>query len=75
MSEIATINDFEKNYPNEWIIFEVLEENELKEPTKGKLVAHSKVRDEIDEISKTLKGDFGIFFTGEIPKKGYAFCF
>ena len=75
MEEIATIEEFETKYPDEWLLMEVLGENDLGEPTKGKLIAHSKLRDEIHEVAKKLKGDLCIFFSGEIPKKGYAFAF
>ncbi len=75
MVRIATIKELEEQYPDEWLLVEVLEEDTLSNPVKGRLVAHSKARDEIDEISSDLKGDYAIFFTGDIPKKGYVFCF
>lgn len=75
MAKIAAIKELEEQYPDEWLLVEVLEEDKLSNPTKVRLVAHSKAREEIDEISSDLKGDYSIFFTGEIPKKGYAFCF
>ena len=70
MDEIANIEEFEKKYHDE-----VLEENELGEPVKGKLIAHSKVRDEVHKVAKKIKSDLCIFFSGSIPKKGYAFAF
>ena len=75
MEEIATVEEIEKKYKDEWVIIEVLEENELEEPIKGKLLAHSKSRDEIYDLLKDKSGDISVFFTGEIPKKGYAVAF
>jgi len=75
MHEIITINELEKKYPNEWILIEVIEENEYGEPIKGKLIAHDKVRDEIYEKIRSTTGDISMFFAGEIPKKGYAVAF
>jgi len=75
MDEIANIEEFEKKYHDEWLVIEVLEENELGEPIKGKLIAHSKVRDEVHKVAKKIKSDLCIFFSGSIPKKGYAFAF
>jgi hypothetical protein len=75
MEEIATVEEIEKKYKDEWVIIEVLEVNELEEPIKGKLIAHSKSRDEIYDLLKDKTGDFSVFFTGEIPKKGYAVAF
>lgn len=75
MPEIAKIKEFEKKYPDEWMLVEVLEKDNKTNPTKGKLVAHSKAKDEVYDIMKKVKGHTAIFFTGEIPKKGYAFAF
>ena len=75
MEEIATIEEIERKYRDEWVIVEVLEENDHEEPTKGKLIAHSKSRDEIYDLLKEMTGDICMFFAGEIPKKGYAVAF
>ena len=75
MSEISTVKELEKKYRNEWVLVEVLEENEYGEPTKGKLIAHNKNRDVVYEKLRTTKGDISLFFAGEIPKKGYAVAF
>ena len=75
MEETATIEEIEKKYKDEWVLIEVLEENEFEEPTKGRLIAHSKSRDEIYDLLKDKTGDISVFFTGEIPKKGYAVAF
>lgn len=65
----------ETKYPDEWILLQVTEENDLSEPVQGIVLAHSKVKEEIIGLSKDLKEDIALFFTGVIPKKGYAFCF
>ena len=64
-----------KKYKGEWVIIEVLEEDEHEEPIKGKLLAHSKSRNEIYAQLKDMMGDICMFFAGEIPKKGYAVAF
>jgi hypothetical protein len=35
MEEIATIKEFEKRYRDEWVLVEVLEEDELSNPVRG----------------------------------------
>ena len=75
MSEIVPIKELEKRYQDEWILVEVVEENEFQEPIKGKLIAHSKDRDELYERMKEAIGDISLFFAGDIPKKGYAVAF
>lgn len=75
MSEVATIKEFEKKYHDEWVLVEVVEEDEVGRTTKGKLIAHSKDRDEIYNINGANDVETYLFFTGDIPKKGYAVAF
>jgi hypothetical protein len=73
--EVATLEEFEKRYKDEWILIEVLEEDKLNNPRKGRLIAHSKAKDDVLDVSRNMKGNLCIFFAGEIPKKGYGFAF
>lgn len=75
MEEIATMEEIEEKFKDEWVMIEVLEEDEYENPTKGRVIAHSKSRDEIYDLLKDKTGDIGVFFAGEIPKKGYAVAF
>lgn len=75
MEEVAKVEELEKKYNDEWILIEVLEQNELGEPTKGRLIAHSKRRDDVYDVMKDYSGHTAVFFAGEIPKKGYAFAY
>ncbi len=75
MDETASIEEIKKKYHEEWVLVEVLEEDELDHVTKGKLLAHSKSKNKIYEAMKKYKGYTYLFFAGEIPKKGYAFAF
>jgi hypothetical protein len=70
------IEEIKKRYKDEWVLVEVLAEDELREPVEVKLIAHSKARDEIYEALKETKTKYTYqFYTGEIPKKGYAVAF
>jgi hypothetical protein len=75
MEEIATMEEIEEKFKDEWVLIEVLEEDEFEAPTKGRVIAHSKSRDEIYDLLKDKTGDISVFFAGEIPKKGYAVAF
>ena len=75
MNEIATIEQIKKEFDDEWVLVEVIEENELGETIKGKVITHSKARDEVYDALKKNHGYTHVFFTGEVPKKGYAFAF
>ena len=72
---IKSVKAFEGLYPDEWLLVRVIEDDPLSNPLRGILIGHSKSKEEIIEKSKKLKGDIALFFTGDIPKKGYAFCF
>lgn len=70
------IEEIKKRYKEEWVLVEVLEEDELGQPTEVELIAHSKARDEVYDALKETKMKYTCqFYTGEIPKKGYAVAF
>ena len=70
------IEDIKKKYKDEWVLVEVLEEDELGQPIEIELITHSKARDEIYSALKETKTKYTCqFYTGEIPKKGYAVAF
>ena len=66
----------EEKYKNEWVLAEVLKEDESGEPTEVKIIAHSKNRDDTYAAMEKAKGKYTYhFYTGKIPKKGYAVAF
>jgi len=73
---METIEKIKRKFKKEWVLVEVLEENELDQPTKGRIIAHSKNRDDIYDALKETKGKHTYqFWTGKIPEKGYAVAF
>jgi len=74
MNEIVIIPEVIKQFQDEWVAFEVYEEDIRKHPYKGRLLAHSKNRDEVWEVVHKLNPqDCLVEFTGEIPPKGMKF--
>ncbi|MCD6219315.1 hypothetical protein J7K43_02890 [Candidatus Calescamantes bacterium] len=70
------LKEIEKRYKDEWVLAEVLKEDELGEPTEVKVIAHSKNRDDTYAAMKKVKGKYTYhFYTGKIPRKGYAVAF
>jgi len=70
------ISEIKQKCQDEWVLVEVLEEDKLNRPTKVKLIAHSKNRDDTYKaMKKTKVKHLAHFYTGEIPKKGYAVAF
>lgn len=70
------IKEIEKKYRNEWVLAEVLKEDKSGEPTEVKVIAHSRNRDDTYAAMRRAKGKYTYhFYTGKIPKKGYAVAF
>jgi hypothetical protein len=72
--EDQSLDILETQYPDEWVLLKVTEENDLNEPVKGVVLAHSKVKGELIAFSKDLKEDIAFFSTGAILKIGNAFA-
>lgn len=72
-----TIEEIKGKYKDEWVLVEVIEEDELNRPTKARLIAHSKNRDDIYEELEHIenKKHVATFYTGRIPEKGYAVAY
>ncbi|MDI6821542.1 MAG: hypothetical protein QMD66_01490 [Actinomycetota bacterium] len=69
------VDEIKKKYRDEWVLLRVLKTDDLGHPIEGEVIAHSKARDEIYEKQSKVRGDIALFYTGEIPKKGYAVAF
>ena len=65
---IETISALKKRYPNEWLLLTNVTADALTRPIKGKVVAHSKNRDDIYNRLRTVRGGFAIEYTGNIPR-------
>ncbi len=72
---MESIEEIKRKYKDEWVLVGVLEEDEKGEPTKVKLIAHSRNRDDTYKAMKQAKGYVYHFWTGKIPAKGYAVAF
>jgi len=69
------ILEIEKEYPDEWLWFEVYEVDKLGRPMKGRLLAHSPSRSALDEFMAKKAGVYDNtyrVYTGPKPKKGMA---
>jgi hypothetical protein len=72
MNQIVNIPQTEQQYYNEWLLFEVIERDSLNQPIKGRLLHHSKSRDEIHQIIMNHPDDFTYYitFTGNPVEEG-----
>jgi len=70
------IEEIKEKYKNEWVLVEVTKTDEIGRPVEGNLIAHSNNRDDTYAAMRQAKAKhIAHFYTGEIPKKGYAVSF
>lgn len=66
-NERLTIEEMEQQYPDEWLLIVDCELSENTELLSGKVVAHSKFRKEIRDVSKHYSGKIATHYTGTLP--------
>ena len=67
--QVQTLLALKRRYPKEWLLLTNVVADELTRPIKGRLVAHSKNRDDIyDRLARVRAGSVCIEYTGKIPK-------
>ena len=68
MNERLTIGEIKLKYPSEWLFLGDPEVSESQGVLAGRVLAHSKMRDEVYREAGRLKCDFGAFlYTGRLP--------
>jgi hypothetical protein len=69
MDEIITLAEMEGRYPSEWILVADPELDENHEVVRGRVLCHSKDRDEVDQKAVERRLPRSAFvFTGKIPE-------
>ena len=69
MERIMTIAEIESQFESEWVLVDEPETNEQLEVLKGKVIHHSKDRDEVYRKAVALRPKrSAILYTGEIPE-------
>lgn len=69
MDEILTMAEIESRYPSEWVLVEDPEVNEHLEVLRGKVLWHSKDRDEVYSKAIELRPKSAAYvYTGTIPE-------
>jgi hypothetical protein len=74
MMEEDTIERYKQEHPDEWVIVEVLERDDIGRVKEARLLGHSRNKDEVDKIMMEHEGLTFTFFSGEIPQRGHAFA-
>jgi hypothetical protein len=69
MEEVLPIEEIENRYPSEWVLLADPEVDEHLRVLRGRVVLHSKDRDEVDREAIRLRLKSSAFhYTGEIPE-------
>ena len=69
MAELLTIEEIQSRFDSEWILVEDPEVNEQLEVLRGKVVWHSKDRDEVYQKAIALRPKHSAFlYTGKMPE-------
>ena len=69
MERVLTISEIEAQFPSEWVLVADPATNEVMEVEQGKVLYHSKDRDEVYRQAVELRPkSFAMLYTGKIPK-------
>ena len=69
MERVMTIGEIESEFDSEWVLVDEPETNEQLEVLKGKVLHHSKDRDEVYRKAVDLRPRrSAILYTGSIPE-------
>ncbi len=69
MERVMTIGEIESEFDSEWVLIDEPETNEQLEVLKGKVIHHSKDRDEVYRKAISLHPKrCAILYTGTIPE-------
>ena len=72
MTNIIDIPETETQFQDEWLLFEVLETDDLEQPTKGRLLCHHPDRLVVHKRDMELRLPYTYTtFTGPVIPEGY----
>ena len=69
MEKVFTIEEIEAQFDSEWVLIEEPATNDALEIQSGKVLCHSKDRDEVyREATGRRPKSFAVIYTGKMPK-------
>lgn len=69
MDKLLTIQEIEATYDSEWVLIEEPTTNDSLEVQMGKVIYHSKDRDEVYRVAVTRRPRrFAVIYTGKLPE-------
>jgi len=66
------VSEMMSRYPDEWIFFEVVSEDEHGAPYKGRLIAHDPDREVVENVVRERRElyDIAVWYSGELVPDG-----
>lgn len=69
MNDVLTVAEIESQFPSEWVLVDNPETNDALEVQSGKVLCHSKDRDEVYRSAVALRPKrFAMLYTGTMPE-------
>lgn len=68
MTDVLTLKEIETQFPDEWVLVDDPQTDDAFQVQRGRVVAHSKNRDEVYRRILTGPSRFAILYTGEMPE-------
>jgi len=69
MSDVLTVGEMESQFQSEWVLVEDPETDDSLHVRRGRVICHSKDRDEVYRKAIELKPKrFAMLYTGTLPK-------
>ncbi|MGH2367603.1 MAG: hypothetical protein ACRDI2_05340, partial [Chloroflexota bacterium] len=68
LGEVMALSEIEARFDSEWVLLESPATNEWEEVQSGRVLWHSRDRDEVYRKAKELRpADWAVVYTGELP--------
>ncbi|MDQ3813113.1 MAG: hypothetical protein M3347_04080 [Armatimonadota bacterium] len=72
MDDVMTIEEINSQFDSEWVLVDDPQTNESLQVLSGKVICHSKSRDEVYKKAIELRpGRFAVLYTGSMKGKKY----
>jgi hypothetical protein len=74
MSKRMTLEEIERDYPNEWVVVGDYTADDSVIVRDGVVVAHSSSADDAHRFARDYRGDLAIWFVGKPFPEGFIGC-
>ena len=77
MTDLMTVAEIERRYPDEWVLVEIVRDSKYHERKVGRLIAHSPDRGALHEEHMRYRPEHPgtheyVFYTGDVVQDGFS---